>query len=58
MRFLRKFVRIFTNKKEGLTRREKNMIFRIAARNGCDWDGDILRIYVDESKDNVHVLKP
>ena len=37
---------------------EKEVIFKMAAKSGCDWDGDILRIYVNESERSVEVLKP
>lgn len=46
------------NKSTGLTKRETKTILKIAAKSGSDWDGDILRLYVDTQQGVVKVLKP
>ena len=35
----------------------KKFIFKMAAKSGCDWDGDILRIYVNESEERVKFFR-
>lgn len=47
MKFLEKFELFFF----------KRYILKIAAKNGCDWDGDTLTFYVDRSRKMVVPVK-
>lgn len=41
-----------------LNEQEVILLLKIARRNGLDWDGDVLRIYLNEKYGIAHVLRP
>jgi uncharacterized protein (UPF0276 family) len=48
--------RMFGRAEATLTKKETKLLLKIARQNGCDWDGDVLRIYVNEQQGIVKPL--
>lgn len=41
-----------------ITQEEKDVLFKIARRIGCDSSGDILRMYINEQLNRIRILIP
>lgn len=50
--------KVIRDETTNLSEQEVILLLKIARRNGLDWDGDVLRIYLNEKYGIAHVLRP